>query len=128
MTGGDLGHGHAEISVQRLHVPKEQVLGKSPELRPRPARRSDLPGTARGSFLHWHQGRLGHVGLEAHVSDGTSPSQACWAFRWAVPGSLCVCVLRSRVQHPRTRVCTRGTLEGRKEGGRAMVLQVGTGE
>ena len=57
------------------------------------------------------------------VRDAEPPFTACWAFHAGRSQGRCVCVLRSRVQHPRTTcVHVPGTCmwyPGRKEGRRA---------
>lgn len=102
-------------SVQRLHVPKEQVLGREPELRPRPAGRSDLPGTAGDLSFTGTRAELGHVGLGGPAS-GTS-LHSVLGFPLGGP-RVTVCVSLGHVCSIQDHVCARGTLEGgRKEAG-----------
>lgn len=96
---------------------KSRCWGESPELRPRPAGRSDLPGTAGDLSFTGTRAELGHVGLGGQRS-GTS-LHSVLGFPLGGPRvTVCVCVLRSRVQHPRT-TCVHVVpwKEGRKEGG-----------
>lgn len=105
---------------------KSRCWGESPELRPRPAGRSDLPGTAGDLSFTGTRAELGHVGLGGQRS-GTS-LHSVLGFPLGGPRvTVCVCP-KVTCAASQDHVCARGTLEGRKEGGRAMVLQVGTGE
>ena len=124
VTGGDPGHGHADISVQRLHVPtrKSRCWGESPELTPRPARRSDPPGTAGHLSFAGTRAELGHVGLGGQRR-GTSLHGMLGFPRWVVPGSLCARP-KATCAASQGHVCARprglhmvSWKEGRKEGG-----------